>query len=77
MDLPVSVANKRLTTELNSLDATLTKNRRRLLTGSEAGSSQLDFNRAKGAVFPESPVTSHQSLAGRILQAAFEGVPHV
>src|SRR5882762_1671143 len=32
MNLPVSVANKRLTRELNSLDATLTKNRGCLLT---------------------------------------------
>src|SRR6267143_2242730 len=52
--------------------------------GSEAGSSQLDFNRAKGAVFHESQVTSHQpaptlsgSLAGRIGAAAVQGVPNV
>src|SRR5260370_42369219 len=30
-------------------------------SGSEPGSSQLDFNRAKGAVFHESPVAIHES----------------
>src|SRR5260370_19713346 len=46
-------------------------------SGSEPGSSQLDFNRAKGAVFHESPFTSHHSHAGRIKAAASQGVLHV
>ena len=126
MDLPASVANKRLTVGLSSLDATLTKNRGGLLwlNGHSFGvtiaprqpdSSNVSFfshrpaptrSRALsvtgaglgrvGMLIPihffcvqlstfnsqpplacQSQVTSHQSLAGRIFQAAFEGVPHV
>ena len=127
MDLPASVANKRLTVGLSSLDATLTKNRGvgplRLtsysfgvtiapwlpnprnvsstshrpaptrsravsVTGAGLGRvgmlipihffcfqlSTVDFQPPLAC---QSQVTSYQSLAGRIFQAAFEGVPHV
>src|SRR5882762_8994106 len=81
MDLPASVANKRLTGELSSLDATLTKKRGASLRfRSWLFSARLQP--CQGCCLPR--VTSHQpaptlsgSLAGRIGAAAVQGVPNV
>src|SRR5882762_521900 len=75
MNLPVNVANKRLTTELNSLDATLTKNRGCLLTVQRLAllSSTSTVPRVLSSTSHKSLVTSLPRLCrGHLLVESFK-----
>src|SRR6266851_2551006 len=79
MDLPASVANKRVTSWLSPLDATLTKNRGvpPPVQNLALLSSTSTVPRVLSSTSRQSPFTSHHPLAGRIRAATYQGVLHV